>query len=130
MKNKKSNKTKKILIKGIKNTNLKKKLGEVCVYCGCNNKLLLNVDHKIPLSKGGKDIETNKQITCAFCNYLKWDLLEKEFKEYLKSLYNLYDLRKLIIKVNQFNIRFSHNRFPLELKDVQINKSKKRKGVK
>ena len=124
MKDKRSDKIKIRLRRGIKNTNLKKKLGEVCVYCGCNNKLLLNIDHKIPLSKGGKDIEINKQVTCAFCNYLKGDLLPKEFKGYLKSLYNLYDLRKLNIKVNQFNIRFSHDRFPLELKDVQINKSK------
>ncbi len=123
--NKITDKSKKFLMKGIKNIDLKKKLGEVCVYCGCKNKLLLNIDHKIPLSKGGKDIEINKQITCSFCNYLKGDLLPKEFIKYLKSLYNLYDLRKLDIRINQFHIRFSPGRFPLKSKDVQINKSKR-----
>jgi len=98
-----------------KNKMLKKKLGERCVYCGCNNKLLLNLDHKIPKSNGGKGLKKNRQVTCIFCNYLKGNLSQKEFKVFLKNLYSLYDLGKLNIRVNQFKIRFSPNGFPINI---------------
>lgn len=97
-----------------KKRDLKKKLGEVCVYCDCNNKLLLTIDHKIPLSKNGKDVNSNKQVACFFCNYLKSNLSHKEFKIFLKNLYSLYDLGKIKVMVNQINIRFNTLGFPIK----------------
>lgn len=72
-----------------------KKLGNKCIYCGCNHLFLLELDHKIALTRGGKDIEKNKQVTCRLCNQLKTDMSSKEFKLFLKSLNNLSYLNKL-----------------------------------
>lgn len=102
-----------------KKREFKKKKGEVCVYCNCNNKLLLNIDHKIPLSKGGEDIDSNKQVTCSFCNYLKGNSSEKDFKLFLKSLYSLYDLGKIHARVNQFHIKFNPMGLPSEIKIIK-----------
>lgn len=72
-----------------------KTLNKSCVYCGCTNRFLLNIDHIIPLSKGGKDDESNMQATCRACNGIKSDMGDKEFKKYLKILNSLSDINKL-----------------------------------
>lgn len=84
-----------IILNGVRNARLKKKLGEKCVYCGCNNTLVLNIDHKKPTKRGGLDDDKNKQVTCFTCNYLKGALTDKEFKEYMKALKILKDLNKI-----------------------------------
>ena len=48
--------------KGIRNNKLKKSLGENCVYCECNNVLILTIDHLKPLVRGGDDSNKNKQV--------------------------------------------------------------------
>ena len=105
-----------------KKRELKKKKGEVCVYCNCNNKLLLTIDHKIPLSKGGEDVDSNKQVACAFCNFLKGNSLEKDFKLFLKNLYSLYDLGRIHAKINQFQLRFNPMGIPHEAKIINGGK--------
>lgn len=41
----------------------------VCQYCGaCGPNVELEVDHKIPVSKGGKTIESNLVTSCIECN--------------------------------------------------------------
>ena len=69
----------------------------VCVYCGCNNPLMLTVDHKKPKRRGGKDDEKNLQSCCWVCNQLKGSLTDKEFKQYMKALKILFKLCKIKI---------------------------------
>ena len=81
-------------LNGIKKNNLRKKLGEVCVYCGCKNKLILTIDHKTHLARGGVDNEKNKQVCCFICNQFKGVLTHEEFKKYNKDIYQAYVDRK------------------------------------
>ncbi len=82
-----------------------KSIGKVCAYCGCTNRFLLSIDHIVPLSKGGKDDESNMQATCRICNGLKADMGDKEFKKYLKILNNLADINKLSISLQTPTIK-------------------------
>ena len=56
-----------------------------CVYCGCKESLYLEIDHKIPKCKGGKDTTDNRQICCILCNRLKSGLSEEQFKAKMKA---------------------------------------------
>lgn len=47
-----------------------------CVYCGRHPPaVFLHVDHRIPISRGGKTVFGNLQTTCAECNAGKSDKL-------------------------------------------------------
>lgn len=39
-----------------------------CVYCGASKGKELHIDHKVPISKGGKTVYENLQVLCADCN--------------------------------------------------------------
>ena len=57
-----------------KNKEKKKKLLNENSFCNnCNSKEKLTIDHIIPISKGGKNLESNVQILCGKCNLLKKD---------------------------------------------------------
>ncbi len=47
----------------------------ICACCGktFSNRIPLQVDHIIPINKGGKTISENLQILCRFCNGTKGD---------------------------------------------------------
>ena len=50
----------------------------ICQYCGRNvkeDKIKLQADHKIPRSKGGKDVFSNFITACEECNLGKGDIL-------------------------------------------------------
>jgi len=117
-------KHKKKILSGLRRNNMKKKLGEICVYCGCTNKVALTIDHKIPFRRGGKDTEDNKQVCCFICNQLKGALTHNEFKKYLKALEILKDLNKLYINLPEPEIKLRARDFPLTEKQV-INEMKK-----
>ena len=90
-----------------------KKLGEVCVFCGCNNKLTLTIDHKVPLSRGGKDVDENKQVCCWTCNQLKDSLNNGEFRRYYSALQILKDLEKIkIMFPGNLDLKFSQYHHP------------------
>jgi len=105
--------------KGVKNGLLKKKLGEQCIYCNCNNPLVLTIDHKNPLIRGGPDEDSNKQVTCFTCNQLKGGLNDKEFKQYMKALKILKEVNKLKLDVKQAPLLFSSHAFPRKLKELE-----------
>lgn len=47
-----------------------------CVECGASNKdSILHIDHIIPVSKGGDNIESNLQTLCKECNLAKRDTI-------------------------------------------------------
>ncbi len=58
-----------------------------CAYCGYRGTFLiranLEVDHKIPLSRGGSDFEWNLQTICASCNEEKGDKTDAEYRAFL-----------------------------------------------
>lgn len=81
----------------------KKNTEPVCYYCKKfiqinGNKNDLTVDHKTPLSRGGKSIQSNLAIACSKCNQEKANMTEKEYKKFKanqKRLLNSYDAVKL-----------------------------------
>jgi len=107
--------------RGIKNTKLKKKLGEFCVYCGCTNKLILTIDHIKPIVRGGVDADENKQVTCVICNWLKGALTDAEFKKYYLALMKMKDLNKMKFQTGDLKIFFSAFGHPKSLKDIVEN---------
>ena len=45
-----------------------------CAYCGKSIKYEnMQVDHIVPMNKGGKTVSDNLQILCRFCNGEKGD---------------------------------------------------------
>ena len=60
-----------------------------CQYCGSHD--FLEVDHIIPISKGGTNQEDNLITACSRCNNLKRDLSLKEFVEKNKDKINFLD---------------------------------------
>ena len=50
-----------------------------CVYCGCDNRKTLTLDHVIPQSKGGKDAWDNLVTACKRCNSEKSNLTVDEY---------------------------------------------------
>jgi hypothetical protein len=64
-----------------------------CHYChqmtylnvSSKSKVRATLDHKIPLSKGGKDIATNSLLSCYKCNNIKSSMDYNDFIELLKT---------------------------------------------
>ncbi len=56
--------------------------GHKCVYCG--SKEDLTIDHKVPVSKGGKTIKYNLVTACRKCNQMKSCHQVKFIKEWAK----------------------------------------------
>ncbi len=58
-----------------------------CYYCGRTCKPdELTMDHKIPLSRGGKSEKINIVAACKECNSRKKYMLPTEWDEYLKRI--------------------------------------------
>jgi len=90
----------------------KEKNNNVCKYCGCNNPLIMTIEHKVPIIRGGDDSEKNKACSCYVCNQLKGALTDKEFKKYMKSLKILYGLYKVTVKIVDVNVDFNPEYYP------------------
>lgn len=55
--------------------------GDRCRRCGTNENLV--IDHIVPLSRGGNDDDTNKQLLCWSCNARKRNLTDEEYDAWL-----------------------------------------------
>lgn len=53
-----------------------KRDGGICIYCGSPAQ---QIDHVVPVAKGGKSIKSNGVCVCRKCNYKKRDKLDQEF---------------------------------------------------
>lgn len=84
----------------------KKNSEPICYYCkkviqipaNQNNKTDFTVDHKTPISRGGKTVQSNLAISCLKCNQEKANMTEKEYKKFKaaqKKLLNSLDAVKL-----------------------------------
>lgn len=75
-KTKKQNTTRNRLPKGIRHEVFKKDNFR-CVWCGKNNTITsLEIDHIIPIAKGGTDELSNLRTLCVDCNRNRGDLLQ------------------------------------------------------
>lgn len=57
--------------------------GGRCVYCGDDK--LIEIDHRIPLTRGGSNLIENIVPACRRCNRRKNDKTEEEFRELLQQ---------------------------------------------
>jgi 5-methylcytosine-specific restriction protein A len=54
-----------------------------CRSCGKTHKTVkLQIDHIIPLAKGGSNDMSNLQTLCSECNQQKSDRIDRRFKRY------------------------------------------------
>lgn len=72
-------------------------IGNECRYCG--SKESLTIDHITAKAIGGKDERENYQVLCRYCNSLKHNMTEDEFKAYLVEYVEKYERR--LIKARQ-----------------------------
>lgn len=61
-----------------------------CVYCGFGKgysaDIVIEIDHFVPLSRGGTNAMSNLVAACADCNAEKSDMLIEEYRAYLEAL--------------------------------------------
>ena len=58
-----------------------------CAYCGCELEYRdMQVDHVIPLRRGGSDDVDNMLPACRSCNHYKATLTVDEYKEYVSRI--------------------------------------------
>jgi 5-methylcytosine-specific restriction endonuclease McrA len=57
--------------------------GNKCIYCGSDENL--QIEHRIPLARGGSDWAANLAPACKSCNCSKGTKTETEFKEFLEN---------------------------------------------
>lgn len=64
------------------------KMGGHCAYCGCKIRLNkdMQVDHVIPLQKGGPDVLDNMLPACRSCNHYKDTLTVQQFRQMVEKM--------------------------------------------
>lgn len=64
-----------------------KQSSDKCYYCGCKlSNSQKTIDHKFPISRGGKTSEDNLVVSCIECNQDKDNMTEEEFDEFNKII--------------------------------------------
>jgi len=56
--------------------------GGACAYCG--SKVLIEIDHRTPLTRGGSNLIENLLPACRRCNRRKGTMTEEEFRAFLQ----------------------------------------------
>lgn len=54
--------------------------GGLCIYCSGDLAVSLNIDHKLPIIRGGTNWPDNLQLTCESCNKRKHSMTDEEFR--------------------------------------------------
>lgn len=66
--------------------------GATCIYCG---KEAQQIDHVIPLSQGGPDLESNKVSACVACNNTKGAMTPAQWLGLSNDSFSQYNSRHL-----------------------------------
>jgi 5-methylcytosine-specific restriction endonuclease McrA len=53
-----------------------------CAYCG--SRILIEIDHRTPLTRGGSNLIDNILPACRRCNRRKRTMTEEEFRDFLQ----------------------------------------------
>ena len=75
---------------------VRERAGNRCEYCLCHQDYvfgILQIDHVMPIAKGGSDTEDNLCLACELCNQHKWTKTEHTDPQTGKSV-ALFDPRK------------------------------------
>ena len=66
--------------KGLKDE-LMKRQNRICTYCGYRRMATsMDIDHMIPVSRGGSNDKSNLQVICRKCNLRKGQMTDAEFR--------------------------------------------------
>lgn len=76
---------------------------ETCWYCGDPPD---DVDHVVPISKGGTNDLQNLVPCCRSCNNCKRNLSVEEFRDYLKERASKKSTKHTVLKVQPFDFIF------------------------
>lgn len=60
-------------------------INDPCLYCGQRG-LPMELDHQIPMSRGGSNLPENVHAVCQFCNKAKHFYGEQDFLKWLKGM--------------------------------------------
>lgn len=64
-----------------------KKTNGHCAYCGCKLQYgEMQIDHIIPLSNGGEDVESNMLPSCRSCNHYKGSSKLSTFRRFVEKM--------------------------------------------
>ena len=69
-----------------------------CEYCGFDLRTApseMQLDHRRPKARGGRDCASNIAIACATCNGMKRTMTDVEFKEFLKKFVARFSQSKI-----------------------------------
>ena len=68
-----------------------KKYGKKCRYCGIElEKHQIQIDHIIPVCKGGTNEFKNLAVCCKFCNVMKFGFSLKDYLQHLAHIRSKY----------------------------------------
>lgn len=90
-----------------------------CAYCGKEIEIKgMQIDHIIPVRKGGKDILANFNPACCRCNHYKRTYDIEQFRELIKTIHEriekLYIVKVAIdfgiITIKQFDGKFHYEK--------------------
>lgn len=102
--------------------------GFKCAYCGTQLKLkdqspywfLPSIDHKIPLSLGGKQEKNNLAVCCVRCNIIKGTLKADTFERLLKAIsYDVGLLEKIQFEAWKGKLAYKLERNQIEEEQIK-----------
>ena len=112
------------LMKNFRNNN-----PHICYYCGrlITNEKEVTIDHKLPVSRGGKTVMSNFCIACEHCNKEKDNMTEEEYNVFLEVKDSNMALKRLSTALNEQNliinnyIELHSQKKLLDYKKIQVN---------
>lgn len=61
---------------------LYRRQGGRCIYCGSRQRMdLMDIDHRLPVARGGSNDQSNLQLLCRTCNQRKGTKTDREFRQ-------------------------------------------------
>ena len=104
-----------------------------CAYCGRSHRIdYLEIDHKLPVSRGGGDEVENLQLLCTSCNMRKGIQTDQEFRRrYQRLLPDDSSIPSPPIPQAEFSEETEYTRAPREVRRIyhrRFEAARKRKS--